>query len=209
MKTPKITRLQILETALQLLETEGIDGLTMRKLADALNIKAASLYWHFSNKLSLVEGMADHIVAEVALNECDSDDWKSNLLKITTQLRKALLQHRDGARVFAGTYAISDNVLRINNALIKTFVQSGMSADKAASCTMTVFYFILGCCIEQQAALFSNGNDLQEKLNEFNKLSNDKYPYTWEAKATLFSDNYDQRFIDGLNLIIGGLGTLK
>lgn len=62
MKTPKITRLQILETALQLLETEGIDGLTMRKLADALNIKAASLYWHFSNKLSLVEGMADHIV---------------------------------------------------------------------------------------------------------------------------------------------------
>lgn len=69
MKNQKITRLQVLETALQLLETDGIDGLTMRKLADALHIKAASLYWHFNNKQSLVEGMADHIVANVAVGD--------------------------------------------------------------------------------------------------------------------------------------------
>ncbi|EJD6043603.1 TetR/AcrR family transcriptional regulator C-terminal domain-containing protein [Providencia rettgeri] len=209
MRMPKITRLQVLETALTLLETEGIEGLTMRKLADAIGIKAASLYWHFSNKQALLEGMADHIVATVAINFQYKQDWKANLITLTSQLRDALLQHRDGARVFAGTYVISDNVLRINNALIKTFVQSGVSANQAASSTMTVFYFILGCCIEQQAAIFSADSDLINKESEFNQLSQDKFPYTWEAKEMLFSNNYDQRFIDGLNLIINGLEKIS
>ncbi|ENR5393006.1 TetR/AcrR family transcriptional regulator C-terminal domain-containing protein [Providencia rettgeri] len=205
MRTQKITRLQVLETALTLLNTEGIEGLTMRKLADALNIKAASLYWHFSNKQALLEGMADHIVAMVAVDFPYRSDWVTNLIEITSQLRNALLQHRDGARVFAGTYVISNNVLRINNALIKTFMQTGISAEKAASCTMTVFYFILGCCIEQQASTFSADSDLINKESEFNQLSKDKYPYTWEAKEMLFANNYDVRFADGLQLIIKGL----
>lgn len=205
MKSPKITRLQVLETALGLLETEGIEGLTMRKLADALNIKAASLYWHFSNKQVLVEGMADHIVATVAVDFQYKEEWSTNLIEITSQLRNALLQHRDGARVFAGTYVVSANVLRINNALIKTFMQAGFSAKKAASSTMTVFYFILGCCIEQQAATFSADSDLINKGDEFNQLSQEQFPYTWEAKEMLFANNYDERFFDGLQLIINGL----
>lgn len=205
MKSPKITRLQVLETALGLLETEGIEGLTMRKLADALNIKAASLYWHFSNKQVLVEGMADHIVATVAVDFQYKEEWSTNLIEITSQLRNALLQHRDGARVFAGTYVVSANVLRINNALIKTFMQAGLSAKKAASTTMTVFYFILGCCIEQQAATFSADSDLINKGDEFNQLSQEQFPYTWEAKEMLFANNYDERFFDGLQLIINGL----
>lgn len=205
MRTPKITRQQVLETALKLLEIEGIEGLTMRKLADALNIKAASLYWHFSHKQALVEGMADHIVATVAVNFQYQEDWSANLIAITSQLRNALLQHRDGARVFAGTYVVSDNVLRINNALIKTFMQTGLSANKAASSTMTVFYFILGCCIEQQAAMFSTDSDLLNKGAEFSQLSQEQFPYTWEAKEMLFADNYDERFFDGLQLIINGL----
>ncbi|MDV5225234.1 TetR/AcrR family transcriptional regulator C-terminal domain-containing protein [Providencia rettgeri] len=205
MRTPKITRLQVLETALMLLETEGIEGLTMRKLADALNIKAASLYWHFNNKQALVEGMADHIVAMVAVDFQYEDDWSTNLIKITSQLRNALLKHRDGARVFAGTYIISDNVLHINNALIKTFMQAGIPVESAASSTMTVFYFILGCCIEQQAATFSADSDFINKESEFDQLSKEKFPYTWEAKEMLFANNYDERFLDGLKLIIDGL----
>ncbi|MGG4662048.1 TetR/AcrR family transcriptional regulator C-terminal domain-containing protein [Providencia vermicola] len=205
MRTPKITRLQVLETALNLLEREGIEGLTMRKLADALNIKAASLYWHFNNKQVLVEGMADHIVATVAVDFQYKEDWSTNLIEVTSQLRNALLQHRDGARVFAGTYVVSENVLRINNALIKIFVQSGLSAKNAARTTMTVFYFVLGCCIEQQAANFSADCDLLNKGAEFNLLYREQFPYTWEAKDMLFANNYDERFMDGMQLIINGL----
>ncbi|ENU1226672.1 MULTISPECIES: TetR/AcrR family transcriptional regulator C-terminal domain-containing protein [Providencia] len=205
MRNPKITRLQVLEAALMLLNTEGIEGLTMRKLADALNVKAASLYWHFSNKQALLEGMADHMVAMVAVDFQYNSYWVTNLIEITSQLRSALLQHRDGARVFAGTYVISDNVLRINNALIKTFMQAELPVEKAASCTMTVFYFILGCCIEQQTSTFSADSNLINKESEFTQLSKDKYPYTWQAKEVLFADNYDIKFIDGLQLIIKGL----
>ncbi|MRE27413.1 TetR/AcrR family transcriptional regulator C-terminal domain-containing protein, partial [Klebsiella quasipneumoniae] len=71
--------------------------------------------------------------------------------RLATELREAFLQHRDGARVFAGTYVISENVLRINNTLITLIMQSGASAELASNMSMTLLYFILGCCIEQQA----------------------------------------------------------
>ncbi|XTD81964.1 TetR/AcrR family transcriptional regulator C-terminal domain-containing protein [Proteus vulgaris] len=153
MKTPKIDRLKVLDTALSLLETEGIEGLTMRKLADALQIKAASLYWHFDNKQTLIEGMADRIVSEVAINFEFKNNWKEDIKRLSYDLRNAFLRHRDGARVFAGTYVISENVLRINNTFISAIMQSGTSAQLASKITMTLLYFILGCCIEQQSVM--------------------------------------------------------
>ena len=78
MKSPKIDRLNVLDTALSA-GKEGIEGLTMRKLADALHIKAASLYWHFDNKQTLIEGMADRIVSEVAVDFHYSQDWKKRI----------------------------------------------------------------------------------------------------------------------------------
>ena len=61
----------------------------MRKLADALHIKAASLYWHFDNKQTLIEGMADRIVSEVAVDFHYSQDWKADLKRLATELREA------------------------------------------------------------------------------------------------------------------------
>ncbi|MGP1667261.1 MAG: TetR family transcriptional regulator, partial [Rhodanobacter sp.] len=51
---------------MDLLDQAGLDNLTMRRLADALQVKAASLYWHFANKQALMDAMADALMAQVA-----------------------------------------------------------------------------------------------------------------------------------------------
>ena len=167
MKSPKIDRLNVLDTALSLLEKEGIEGLTMRKLADALHIKAASLYWHFDNKQTLIEGMADR-------------------------------------RVFAGTYVISENVLRINNTLITLIMQSGASAELASNMSMTLLYFILGCCIEQQAITLIDSEILMQKRLAFEQIVRDKYPQTWQVREILFADDFAMRFNFGLEQLVTG-----
>ncbi|MDM3682443.1 TetR/AcrR family transcriptional regulator C-terminal domain-containing protein, partial [Proteus mirabilis] len=75
----------------------------------------------------------------------------ADLKRLATDLREAFFLHGDGARVFGGTYVISENVLRINNTLITLIMQSVASAELASNMSMTLLYFILGCCIEQQA----------------------------------------------------------
>ena len=76
-----------------------------RKLAQALNIQAPSLYWHFNAKQALIDGMADALVENVA-RHCPSDQtWDEQVRHLALEFRQALLQRRDGARVFAGTSA--------------------------------------------------------------------------------------------------------
>lgn len=204
MKTPKIERLKVLDTALTLLEIEGIEGLTMRKLADALQIKAASLYWHFDNKQTLIEGIADRIVSDVAIDFEFHNDWKKDIARLSADLRNAFLLHRDGARVFAGTYVISENVLRINNTFINAIMQSGASAQLASKMTMALLYFILGCCIEQQSVMLIEKVELMNKREAFEQLVQDKFPQTWQARDVLFADDFTSRFEFGLEQLLLG-----
>ena len=204
MKIPKIDRLKILDTAISLLESEGIEGLTMRKLADALQIKAASLYWHFDNKQALIEGIADRIVSDVAVNFELKHHWQEDCKQLAYDLRNAFLRHRDGARIFAGTYVISENVLRINNTFISAIIQSGVSAELASKMTMTLLYFILGCCIEQQSVMLIEKVELMNKREEFEQLVQDKFPQTWQARDVLFADDFTSRFEFGLEQLLLG-----
>ncbi|MGG4605103.1 TetR family transcriptional regulator [Alcaligenaceae bacterium 429] len=205
MKAPKIQRELVIQTALQLLNQEGLEGLTMRKLAQALHIQAPSLYWHFQNKQALIDGMADALVAEVACNMDEAQPWQTQVQHIAAELRHALLQYRDGARVFAGTYVVTDNVLRTSEAMIAALMKAGADAELAATSSFSVTYYVLGLVMEEQAVGPNGTLDLTARKQEFMALSHDKYPHNWAARETIFSDDFDTRFITGLDLLLTGI----
>src|SRR5690242_16760864 len=89
--------------ALRLLEADGLDKLTVRRLASELGVKAPALYWHFSSKRALLDHVTDVIVAPVVAALPPADvPWLRWLEEAATALRAALLAHRDGARVAIG-----------------------------------------------------------------------------------------------------------
>lgn len=92
-KVPLISRRRALEVALEIVDDDGLEALSIRRLATALGVNGASLYHHFRNKEDILVGMADLVLAEVrGVGESDAS-WREWLPENARTLRRALLAH--------------------------------------------------------------------------------------------------------------------
>jgi TetR/AcrR family tetracycline transcriptional repressor len=147
----QLRRADVVTGALQLLDAEGLDGLTMRKLGAHLGVQAGGIYWHFANKQALLGAMADRILDSVAREPFTDGPWDAQLAELGQRLRRALLGHRDGARVVAGTYVIEPNTVHSGEQALRVLTGAGFPAERAAWMLFTVFHYVLGHTIEEQA----------------------------------------------------------
>jgi TetR/AcrR family tetracycline transcriptional repressor len=197
----RIVKTEVIATALKLLDEVGIEGLTMRKLANALAIQAPSLYWHFANKDALLEGMADALMDGVAADNPEGEAWDARIGRVASEVRNALLSRRDAARVFAGTYALSDNVLRVGSLLIGSLKQAGADDRVASWGAFTVVYFVIGFVIEEQALGADKANVSWEQQPHIPGA----FPLAVIAMRETTAANAEQRFAFGLDMQIRAL----
>jgi TetR/AcrR family tetracycline transcriptional repressor len=94
-KIPLISKRKTLEAALRIIDTEGLDSLSVRRLAVELNVNAASLYHHFHNKDEILVGAAKLALEEVRTPETRDEDWHVWLMRNGDRLRRALVAHPD------------------------------------------------------------------------------------------------------------------
>lgn len=203
----RIQRDQIIATALVLLEENGLDGLTMRALAQALQVQAPSLYWHFPNKKALIDGMADALVEGVAREPVDGLPWQDAIRLVGEQLRQGLLAHRDGARVYAGTYVTSENTLRMGDAMVGPLLRAGASHELAAWGSFSMMYYVLGFVMEEQALGPDQHVDLAGNQADLLAMSKERFPSVFACAGTLFDTDLEERFALGLDIFIAGLAS--
>lgn len=92
---PKLTRPLIVETALRLLDTVGLDELSTRRLALEFGVKSPALYWHFDSKQSLLGAMGDEIILRSRMGSSPTDEtWQAWVLRSSRGYRAELLRHR-------------------------------------------------------------------------------------------------------------------
>src|SRR5689334_23235283 len=96
---PQLSREVILETALRLLDADGLEGVSMRRVADELGTGPASLYAHVANKEELLELLHDRVLAEVELPEPDPEHWQDQLREVGRRLYEVYGRHREIASV--------------------------------------------------------------------------------------------------------------
>lgn len=147
---------QIVAEALKLLDQEGIEGVTLRPLADRLGVQAPALYWHVKNKSQLLDEMAEAILqeqfAEIAPRRAE-EPWQDWLIAIAHRLRAAMLAHREGARVVAGAHIYPAVTLaRLSEACAQALYSAGLDLLQARTIIMTVIHFTFGHVIEEQAS---------------------------------------------------------
>jgi TetR/AcrR family tetracycline transcriptional repressor len=139
--------------ALRLLAAEGLDKLTVRRLAAELGVKAPALYWHFSSKRALLDHMTDAIVAPVVAGLPPADvPWLRWLEEAASALHAALLAHRDGARVAIGanpTVAVA--LGEFTERAVAVLHAAGFSLADATRAAGVLLHFVLGRAVEDQA----------------------------------------------------------
>ncbi|MEV0380560.1 TetR/AcrR family transcriptional regulator C-terminal domain-containing protein [Nonomuraea sp. NPDC050643] len=173
----QLKRADVVTGALSLLDTDGLDGLTMRKLGARLGVQAGGIYWHFKNKEALLGAMADRIVGEVTETPLTPGPWDTQLTEIAHRLRRALLAHRDGARVVAGTYVVEPNTVRGGHQAARILTDAGFPLDRAGWVIFAAMYYVLGHTIEEQAQ----------------RAAGD-----WEQRGTDLADTELHRVMDGV-----------
>jgi TetR/AcrR family tetracycline transcriptional repressor len=199
---------QIISAALELLEVEGLNSLSLRDIAKKLNVKASALYWHFSNKESLIDSMAELILQkglkDLQLRQ-DDESWQDWLTNHMMQLRKAMLAYPDGSRVVAGAHLPKAPTLAQSlEYSIASLVSAGIDRVTSAHVAVTSNRYTLGFVIEEQAS--PTIDEMRKLPNNYFATFTEQYPSISKALEELQSneENEDSNFIIGLQYIMRG-----
>jgi TetR/AcrR family transcriptional regulator, tetracycline repressor protein len=197
-----LTRQQVIDEAMRLIDTEGLDLLTLRALASRLDVQAPTLYWHVRNKAELLDALADAIMTDAvsAIPEPAVDDeWGEWLLAALIELRRALLAHPDGARIVSGA-RISMGRADFSERAMVTLVGQGVDLQRARMTVLVGERFTVGYVLEEQAP----GPDPERPGVDASELQQ-RLPTATRAIIEYFATGRtpDDLYEDGVRLILG------
>jgi AcrR family transcriptional regulator len=214
--TPRraLSREAIVATALDVLRAEGMDAVSMRRVAADLGTGPASLYAHVAGKDELLDLLYDEVVGAVPLFEPDPARWKEQVTQLWSDCRAVLAGAGDIARYSLGRVPMGPNALRISE-LTMSMLRSGGVPDQAVAWAVDVVgMFVTANAVEDAvtADLARKGRDPQEYYDQVHRyfagLPADRFPITAMLVPQLMTGTGDERFRFGLELLVGGLAAL-
>jgi AcrR family transcriptional regulator len=209
-----LSRPEIVQAAARLLQREGYEALTIRKVAKELGVKSASLYWHFETKEAIEDLLADELLADWAFQET-TDDWQADLRRGSLDLFRHLLSRRDAGRVLAGRLIAGPNTLRWMEAALAPFRRAGLNERDTAFAAHSVHVYIIGFVIFQGSDLSSEARkglsrrDILDRTHGlFSSLPAADYPNITALARGLTIPDGEGRFLLGLDCLISGIEAM-
>lgn len=215
---PQLSQGLIVRTALRILDAEGLDALSMRRVAQELDTGPASLYAHVSNKEELLELLYDLIVGELTLPEPDPARWREQLREMCVAAQRLLSSHNDIAKVALAAVPTGPNALRQAEAMLGLMIAGGLPPQIAAWGMDRLALYIAADAYE--GSLFrvkqdTSGKDMQEWVSDYfgqleqymRSLPADRFPYLSGHVDEMVAGDSDARFEFGLDLLIEGLAS--
>jgi len=213
-KRQPLDQAQIVRAALALLDEVGLDELTMRRLAERLDVKAASLYRHVHNKDELLALLGDEISAEIPFAK-ETGSWQSQLTEMAWNVRRGLLAHRDAARVLANTPPVGPRRLKHIEQVLRALRAAGLTDRDAAHAAYHMNNFVTEFVADEArfAAFASRPGSSRRKLlaearRQFKSLPAHDYPTIVALADYLAEDAQDDLFQFGIDMCLRGLRSL-
>ena len=160
-----ITAEAITEAAIKILDTEGLDGLSMRRVADALHTGPASLYWHVGSKDGLLDLVFDQLIGEMDVPEPEGGRWKEQLKQVALSQRATILRHRDLVAISMGRIPMGPNALRYTERVVAILRAGGVPDGLAVSGYLLLFALVNGFTMDEMAEPVTGSDDSREALS--------------------------------------------
>ncbi|MFF3225525.1 TetR/AcrR family transcriptional regulator [Nocardia suismassiliense] len=143
-KTSGLRLDQIIGAAVELLDAEGLESLSMRKIGAKLGAGATSLYWYVANKDELLEWVLDEFWGMVQVPEPEQAPWREVLTTFAYNFRAALREHPWGATLIGQLPSLGPNALRLTDQLRRAYVGAGFRGVDIYFASGTVMSYVLG-----------------------------------------------------------------
>ena len=211
-RAPAITREALAAAALTVLERDGLDALSMRRVAAELDVQAASLYWHVRNKEELLDLLADAVLAGIDL-DVPGGPWRERMRVMAHRYRAHLKSRRDAVRVIGGRFVVGPHSAALMDRALGVFREGGFSpAGAAAGLYLVSVVYVQGFVLQETGplrAIEANGGSPKQAMaavaEELAALRPGAFPSLMEATGYLVTLNLDDRFAWGLEVVLDGL----
>jgi AcrR family transcriptional regulator len=200
----------VIRTAVALADREGLDSLSMRKLADELGAGAMSLYHYVPNKERLLDEMIETVFGEIEPPSLELD-WKAALRRRAVSTREALNRHRWAVGLMEGRANPGHATARVHDAVLGCLRQAGFSIEMTIQAMSVQDAYIYGFALQEKGLPFESAEEsaavAEDQARQIEELAA-HFPYLAEVVAGHVAKvGYDfaEAFEYGLDLILDGL----
>ena len=130
---PRLSKRTVTESALKLADADGLDALTIRKLAQHLGVTPMALYWHFRSKEDLLEGVAEQVWDEIDVNVDPDTPWWAQLQGLLESLVKVLRAHSAAAQLLLEHEKRNEAALRATEVTLGVLRTAGFDPQHASA----------------------------------------------------------------------------
>jgi len=188
-----LTKDLIISKAIEILNKDGIDKLSMRGIANILGVTATSIYWHFKNKNELLLYISDEICKRVTYDKINYLP-KNELKILLIEYRNVLNSIRDSVIIMQSTPPATDYRQKLINRVIELIIALGVVEDRVFISSMIVNNYVLSFVLDE----VSFKQILADNDIEINGLNLPKFNF-----------DLDEEFIKGIDIILDGLELQK
>jgi AcrR family transcriptional regulator len=209
-----LDRDRIVDAAIAVLDREGVDRLTMRRVGQELGVGAGSLYGHVKNKEALLQLLLERVASELEVPEPDPSRWEEQVKEMARQLRRLMARHRDVARISLGRIPIGPTTVRWVEWQLALLRGAGLS-DRTATLAGDLLALYVGALGYEDSLPppdpSGEGGSFEDAIrmirDYFASLPPDRFPNTVAMADELVSGGPDERFEFGLDVIVRGLAA--
>ncbi len=204
---PQLSRDVIVAAALEVMETEGGDALTMRRVADQIGVSASSLYGYVANKEELVQLVLDRIIEEIPVPP-PGGGWQDMLRQFGRSMLGVFKRHPGVAGLTLGRVPFGPSMLAVGERVLAELRSAGMPDQVAAFVGDLAALYVGAYAYEQEVTPVAEPGDFSAQAAAWLKsLPSDSFPNMVALADTLVAGSGDDRFEWGLDVILRGLAT--
>ncbi|MDL5351075.1 TetR/AcrR family transcriptional regulator [Microbacterium sp. zg-YB36] len=207
-----LSKQRVVSEAVRLADREGVDGLSMRRLAGALGAGAMSLYHYVASKDDLLDAMIDIVFQEIE-PPLEEADWQSAMRREAVSTRRVLARHPWAIALMESRTRPGPANLRHREAVTACLRKAGFSVLMATHANWLLNSYVYGHALQEASLPFDTADELADMTEDvyLPQLPPDQFPFLNESALGLVAAGYDpaEEFIFGLDLVLAALEPLR
>jgi TetR/AcrR family transcriptional regulator, tetracycline repressor protein len=197
----------VLEAARRIADEEGVERLTMRRLAAELGVTPNALYTYVPDKEGLLDALVDDLLAGVDGGDPAEGDWRDGLVRVMDSSRRLLLAHPQLVPVFLARPGLGPNAARLGEITFELLRRGGLEGEQAVEAFRVLLIYSLGFAAFQATRLPDDHARSARAEATFASLPADGFPEMRRLAGQLAGPTTDRQFHTGLRWLLDGIAA--